>query len=403
MARLIPPVQAAAARLLPVLKTLGRPAVLSKFGAAFFAVLIGAIALLAAWLPGYPYDYIPYLGATLEWLGADAATAHQQAYAAMQAIAPPDVFAALTTGNEYRLRQSSDATAFASILPFYSIKIGYLAFMSAALAYGEPAVWAWAVSLIAGPVTGLVMLFWMRRDGALVVAPIIAALMLAAGFFELVRNPLPDVLAAPLLLLAALFWLRGRDWLWLLPLALAFLFRPDTVIFALALMLAALLFGQRALSAAIALVGLLATSFWLEGVFGHPGWWTHYWFSNVSLQPTLEGFSEPFSSLAYLKGQARGIVQSVTQTGWLMPAIIIAFTGLASLRLPQRPTSRNLALFWACGMTIAGKFVLFPLPDDRLYFPFLIIAALCIAPAYAKALFARRGQRPDRSSSRDVG
>ena len=396
-------VQAAACRLLPVLNWLGRPAILSALGTVVFIVFICAILLLAALQPGYPYDYVPYLGATLEWLGADAAEAHRQAFASLQAIAPPDVFAAITTGDEYRLRQSTDPAAFASILPFYSIKIGYLGLLAGALEYGDPAGWAWVASLIAGLATGIVVLFWLHRYGATLFAPVLAALMLGAGFFELVRNPLPDVIAAPLLLLAALLWLRGGDWLWLLPLSLAFLFRPDTVIFALALMLAASLFGQRALPAAIALVGLLAASFWLEGLFDHPGWWTHYWFSNVSIQPTLEGFSEPFSILAYLKGQARGVVQSITQTHWLMPAILTVVAGLASLRLQERPPNRQLILYLACVLTVAGKFVLFPLPDDRLYFPFIVIAALCIAPAYAKALTGRTAQRPERSSSRETG
>ncbi len=369
----------------------------------FFVAFICGIVVLAAWLPGYSYDYVPYLGATLEWLGADAATAHRQAYTFMQAVAPPEIFAALTTGDEYRLRQSTDAAAFASILPFYSIKIGYMALLATVLEVGDPATWAWKASLLAGLVTGFVALFWMRRDGATLLAPVLAAVMLGAGFFELSRNPSPDAIATPLLLMAALLWLRGRDWLWVLPLALAFLFRPDTVVFALAIALAAPLFGQRALSAVIAMACLFVASFWLEGMFDHPGWWTHYWFSNVSIQPTLEGFNEPFSLVAYLKGQARGIVQSVTQTGWIVPAIIVACAGLASLRLPERPANRHFALFMACGLTIAGKFVLFPLPDDRLYLPFVVIAALCIAPAYAKALLKNPDQRPERSSLRGAG
>ncbi len=396
-------VQATACRVLPALGKLGRPAVLTAFGTLFFIAFVCGLTLFAALRPEYGYDFIPYLGATLAWSGADMATAHLQAYAWMQTVAPPDAYAALTTGDDYRLRQAADPAAFGSILPFYSIKIGYLALLALALEYGDPAVWAWTASLLAGLATGLITLLWMRRDDAVVLAPTVAALMLGAGFFELLRVPSPDAIAAPLLLLAALLWIRGRDWLWLLPLAVAFLFRPDTVVFALAIALAVPLFGQRALPAVLAFVALLAASFWLEGRFDHPGWWTHYWFSNVTIQPTLEGFDEPFSALAYLKGQARGVMQTVTQTGWLAPAILVGFAGLASLRLPQRPSDRHLALFFASAMTIVGKFVLFPLPDDRLYFPFVLIAALSIAPAYAQAILRRPDYRPDRSSSRGTG
>lgn len=395
--------QAAAGRLVPVAHRLTRPTLLGTFGAMFFGVFVVGLAILAALQPGYGYDYIPYFGATLEWTGVDSATAHRRAYMSMQSVAPPDVFCALTTGDAYRLRQFADPAAFSSVLPFYSVKIGYLSLLAAALAYGDPVVWAWTASLLAGLGTGFVAALWLRREGALSLAPAIAALMLGAGFFELLRVPSPDAIATALLLLAAMLWLRGQDRLWLLPLAVAFLFRPDTVIFALALTLAAPLFGQKALSAALAFLAMLAASFWLESMFGHPGWWVHYWFSNVEIQPTLEGFDAPFSLLAYLKGQARGLFGALTQTGWLAPAALVAILGLASLKLPKRPSDRAFALFLACAMAIAGKFVLFPLPDDRLYFAFVIMAALCIASTYARALTGVSDQRPDRSFSMDAG
>ena len=108
------------------------------------------------------------------------------------------------------------------------------------------------------------------------------------------------------------------------------------------------------------------------------GWWVHYYFSNVQIQNTLVGFQPDFSLFAWAKGQARGILGALTQFNWLVLLTFIVAAIIAMQRAAIEFSARQSAMLLACTLTIGGKFLVFPLPDDRIYMAFILAMTLIL-------------------------
>lgn len=333
-------------------------------------------------MPVHNYDAIPYVGSALQVAGNSDTEVHQQAWDAVKSATSAENYAALSQGNTYRVRQSTDVQAFASVLPLYSAKIGYMYFLnlaSDAKSMLSLATWAGHLSALA---IGLMSFFWMLRSRSLQGAVLVAAILLLTNYIELARNVSPDIIASALTLFGLFFWVRNRVWVSAGFLFLALLFRPDTIILLFALILVSFLFKTEKLPALITFICGFFISVWVQKQMGHPGWWVHYYFSNVSIQPTLENFTPAFSAFAWLKGFSRGVFMSVVEFNWvaIFASILIALAAMVKSGLSF--TNRQWALITTCILTIGGKFLVFPLPDSRLYLVFLLVIALTSLEAW---------------------
>lgn len=355
---------------------LGSTKALSVVSGGAFLVFVLVIFVFSIVLPVYNYDAVPSVGTALKSQGLSDETAHKQAWAAFQSKMPESDFDELSRGNEYRMRQSSDADAFASVLPLYSVKFGYVYLFSLAQDAKHMVVTASWVSHLSALVLGLTSFFWMYRSRSLQGAAFVVSLLLMTNYFSLSRSIGPDILASALTLIGLYFWLQKRAWVSMALLLVALTFRPDTIILLFAFILVSILFKTEKLPAFLAFGGGLAISIWMQKLMGHPGWWTHYYFSTVSIQPSLEGFKPAFSIFAWLKGFGRGVFMSIANFNWAA-VFLTLLAGLAvmvksGLTFSQRQT----ALITACILTIGGKFLIFPLPDSRLYLVFLLAILL---------------------------
>ena len=345
------------------------------FGGAFLGFVI-AIFILSIFLPVYNYDAVPYVASALQFSDLSATAVHQQAWAAVQSSASEADFAALANGDAYRTRQSSDAAAFLSVLPLYSVKLGYLMLLSFAQdAKAMVSLASWT-SHLSALVLGFTSFLWMYRSRSLQGGALVAAFLLLMNYFELARAIGPDIVATAFTLIGLYLWLQNRVWISMVVLFIALLFRPDTVILLFALVLISFLFTTEKWPALITFVCGLAVSIWVQKTMGHPGWWTHYYFSNVTIQPTLEGFEPAFSIAAWLKGFARGVFMSIVNFNWVVVFAVLG-VGLAALvKYGCQFSHRQAALITACTLTIGGKFLVFPLPDSRMYLVFLLAILL---------------------------
>ncbi|MEP0944096.1 MAG: hypothetical protein ABJH63_03480 [Rhizobiaceae bacterium] len=353
-----------------------------------FALFVLAISAVAMFQPGYSFDMVAYLGAAIAI--SEPGAQPMLAWDLVRQAAPADVYQDLSAGNDYRLAQSSNASAFESVQPLYSAKIGYiylLNLLAAPVGWIKAAFWS---SLVSGLVLGLICLLWMAREKCLQGAPLVMAVLLAGNYFDALSYPGPDVIAAMLTLVAVYLWVQAREIPAAVLLLLAFVFRPDTLIFAFALLLASLAYGQSIKRIAALFVALLAASFAVRGLTEHPGWWVHYYFSNVQIQNTLVDFQPAFSVVAWIRGQARGVFMSLTEFNW---PILLTFIGAATLAIKQAGMSfgvRRGTMMLACFLTIGGKFFVFPLPDDRLYMVLILAMTMIVIetlqPRLAKSL-----------------
>jgi len=356
---------------------LGRNTALDKIMAGLFVLFVLGIAAFGMLFPSYPYDLVAYIGAALLPVGVDQS--HAQAWGLIREAAPPDVYQDLSTANPYRVAQSTNPEAFASIAPLYTIKLGYISLLQA---LGPILGWvksAQLINLVAVLAIGTTSLFWMVTQKTVHAAPVVAATLFLIGYADAAQNPVPDALATALFLPGLMAWLTKRQSLACIFFFAAFLIRPDTIIFALALTLASILIGEKLWKPLVLFLAMLTISVVVRGLENHPGWWVHYYFSNVTIQNSLVGFEPPFAIMDWLKGMARGVYGSLTQSNW--PALLILlFAGCVYIAKAAITISReHQVLIMACIATIGGKFLLFPLPDDRLYMAFILGGALLIA------------------------
>ncbi|MEM8751073.1 MAG: hypothetical protein AAGF28_12300 [Pseudomonadota bacterium] len=345
-----------------------------------FAFLGALLVLFAAAvvMPGYGYDLVPYMGAVFQANGLPAAQVHEQAWSTMRGFAPPEIYAGLANGDDYRKAQSGTPAAFESVLPLYSVKLGYIWLLQAGSSFTTLPKFAVFASHIAGFAMGLTALFWMARRRILHAAPIIFAVLMLGNYFELLRNAGPDIIASAFILIGLWLWSSSRDWAAMAVFLIACLFRPDTFVLLIALTMAGALLKQRWFPALVSTFVALAVSVAIAKSVGHPGWWTHYYFSNVTIQNTLVGFAPSFEIIGWAKGMARGIWMSLTEFNW--PYMLIASLGMVIALAQSGKTfsATQTAMILAMVLTVGGKFLLFPLPDERLYTVFILALALTL-------------------------
>lgn len=383
-----------ARKVLPYLSTKLRVFGLDNLGIVFFCVFAAVIFLLAVIKPEYNWDMAPYLASALQDNYSTAEDLHTQVWSLMKAGSSENQFYKLTAGNPYNLYNYENPSAFASMLPMYDVKIAYIAIIKFAGQYigvVNASIWLSALSSLA---FSLVCLFWMSNKGFLQAAPIVVLALLLSGYFYMSRIATPDLAVAVFILAGAERFMRGKDWAACVLLFVAFLFRPDTIVLMFALLLATIIFNSRIYPALVSFLAAMAMAVWISSSPDNIGWWAHFYFSCIEIQNTMIGFNPDFSILAYLKGIARGLMVSLRDNEWpMLLGLLIIGWGLLSAS-GRRTSERGTILIWTVLLGLGGKFIVFPLPDDRLYMPlvmcFLMVLLETWKPTFDSLLTPRK-------------
>jgi hypothetical protein len=346
---------------------------------AIFVLFILALAFVPFAHPDYNWDLAAYLAIAMENTIPDHTELHRTVWGIMQAGASEDQFRQLTSVNAYNMAQYANPEMFYSQLVFYRVKIAYTTLLrefGPVIGYVQTTQWINTLSVL---VIGAVLTLWMRRAQIMQSALLIIAVMLLSGFLWMAQLAVPDMLGTAVMMVAIYLVRIGRDW-WAVPLLfLGFLIRTDMIIFLFALILASAAFNGRILPALTAF-GLAALAYAPVSHAGaHPGWWTHFYFTNVEIQNDMRGFHPPFSVLAYVEGVLRGISSSFRFQNWLTVFALLLLGWLALLRTGRIPRGGiPVILLTASILGIGGKFLVFPLPESRVYFPYLLILTLSL-------------------------
>lgn len=344
-----------------------------------FVLFILALAVVPFLHPDYNWDLTAYLAIAMENTISDHAALHRTVWGIVQAGASEDQFRQLTTVNAYNMAQYADPEMFYSQLVFYRVKIAYTMLLrefGPIIGYVQTTQWINALSVL---VIGAVLMLWMRRVRIMQSALLVIPIMLLSGFLGIAQLAVPDMLGTAVMMIAIYCLRVGRDW-WAVPLLfLGFLIRTDMIIFLFALILASAAFGGRIWPVLTAFV-LAALAYAPVAHLGaHPGWWTHFYFTNVEIQNDMRGFHPPFSVLAYLHGVLRGVASSFRLQNWLAVFALLLLGWLVLLRAGRIPRQGiTVILIAAAILGIAGKFVVFPLPESRVYFPYLLVLGLSL-------------------------
>ncbi|MEO0545733.1 MAG: hypothetical protein AAF035_02180 [Pseudomonadota bacterium] len=382
---------APAERLLPLWDALV-PVLSGPWLTRVMIALTGAILIIVAAMailrPTMNWDALPYLALAQEAPRDDAKALHRKAFDTVKGLAGPSEFAALTGENDYRIRQFEDPEAFNSMLPMYRVKAGYIAALKGLQPWLTAHQAAQAINLAALALLALVCLWWLRQGGTLWATPLIAWVFLALQGREMIGGVVPDLAAAALTVAALAAFTARKTVITVVALVLAMTVRPDTILLAIAMMLASLLFADRRAQALIGLFVCVAAYLVLTRTMGHIGWWPHFWFSNIQPQETMAGFDPEFSLLAYAKGVTRGGITALAYFQWPLILALALGSLLVLVRLGARVATQEAMTLTAIILTLGAKFVLFPLPDDRIYMP-LILAFVLVLIGLSKQILPK--------------
>ncbi|RWX64796.1 hypothetical protein EN780_19905 [Mesorhizobium sp. M4B.F.Ca.ET.089.01.1.1] len=365
----------------------------APIGAAAFALYILLTAATAWIMPDANWDMLPYLAVAEEGTYPDPQALHDYAYSTVKAgVSAADYKTLTDDGGGYRSHMAENAADFHSLLGMYRIKFLYAEILSGLSHVVSPVEAMRLVSVVSVLLFGGITLIWLRSEGALALAPIVGAVLIMADFGDAARASTPDLMCSALFLGGLFAYVRKREAATAILLFLAFMARPDNIVFLAIFAVLLIIFRQRAWGAlagfASSFIAYFAISHWAQ----HPGWWPHLWFSTIEQHYNMDGFEPPFSLAAYLKAFAVSLLRAINANSWVGVSVLALAGWYAIGRAGFRLDRRAGILLAALVLGVLAKFTVFPIHDTRIYFPNLLPPFLLLGGPLM-ALWASVGQR----------
>ncbi|RUU01550.1 hypothetical protein EOD23_21285 [Mesorhizobium sp. USDA-HM6] len=361
-------------------------------GAITFSLYILLTAVMAWFMPDANWDMLPYLAIAEEGTYPDPQALHDYAYSAVEeGISAGDYKTLTDDGGGFRSHMTENAADFHSLLGMYRIKFLYAEILSSLSHIVSPVEAMRLVQVFSVLLFGAITLLWLRAEGALALAPVAGGILIMAEFGDAARASTPDLLCSALFLGGLFAYVRKREAATAILLFLAFMARPDNIVFLAVFAVLLVAFRLKAWGALAGFAASFAAYFAISHWAQHPGWWPHLWFSSIEQHYNIDGFEPPFSVAAYLKAFAASVVRAVNVNSWVGVSVL-ALAGWYGLdRAGFRLDRRAGILLAALVLGVLAKFTVFPIHDTRIYFPNLLPPFLLLA-APLMALWASASQ-----------
>ncbi len=362
-------------------------------------IFVGYLAITVATsylLPDANWDMLPYLAVAGEAKFTDPVALHGFAYAAVKDGVSASNYAALTNdGGGFRSHMAENATDFVSLLGMYRVKFLYGNIISFVANFVSPVSALRVVSALSAILFGSLVLAWLRSAQALALAPVFAGLMILGGFGEAARVGTPDMLCAALFLGGLYAYSFKNEWMTAALLTLAFLVRPDNIVFIGVFAALLAIYREKSVGAAAAFVACFIGYFTISHFAHHPGWWPHLYFSSIEQHQNMMDFHPAFSLSLYAHAFGASFLRALEFNSWVGVSILALGLWLLADRAGFKMERRAAIGFAALVLSVLAKFVVFPIHDTRVYFPALIPAFLIMLPV----LQAFHRQRSNGASS----
>ncbi|KQT86143.1 hypothetical protein [Aurantimonas sp. Leaf443] len=377
----------------PALRRLGRglrealtPRLMRAVSIGLFCAMVLLSAATAILKPEYNWDMGPYIAVSLEDRIADPVALHEAAWSGIRAAAPAGQWYTLSAGNPYNADLWANPRHFFSQLTMYRVKIGYTQAIRLLDHVVSPVMATILIGALSALGVGAIVLYWSVRGGFAESAALFLPVLVLAGYFNMALLATPDLFMAVFGLAGVYLVVHNRPWASVPFLLAMYLVRPDGIIFLFALLLSAIAFGYARLPMLLAFVAALLLYGPIAHAAGHPGWWPHFYFSNIQLQNDMTGFAPAFSVLDYLRGVARGLSVALRLNNWPMLMLLLAGGWVLLALNGLAPSRRGTMMLVALVLCFLGKFATFPLPDDRVYFLFVAAFAMVLFEAWKPRL-----------------
>jgi hypothetical protein len=366
----------------------------SLIGVLIFSLYVAITIATAYILPEANWDMLPYLAVAEEANFPDPVALHDFAYGAVKAAVPAADYEALTNdGGGFRTHMAENPADFVSLLGMYRVKFLYGKIISVVSNFVSPVAALRLVSALSALLFGGFVLAWLRSAKALALAPVFAGLMIFCGFGEATRVGTPDLLCAALFLGGLYSFTVKREWMTAILLTLAFLVRPDNIVFIGILGVLLLVYGQKSLGAFVAFVACFIGYFAVSHFSHHPGWWPHLYFSSIEQHQNMTDFHPAFSLSLYAHAFSASLLRSLEYNDWIGVCVLALGLWFLADRAGYKLTGRAGVLFTALVLSVLAKFIIFPIHDTRVYLPALLPPFLVLLPVlqslYRKSLISK--------------
>lgn len=361
-------------------------AVTTTFIVFALALFVGALIS-----PKYNWDTIPYLALMLDDGQMDATELHERTFSLVRKSVSPKDWSRLTEQSSYRIRQANDPAAFASMLPLYRVKIGYVYTLKFFGLIFDPIFSMLVSSGLFASLSAISILALLKSiksdERSLVIIPI----AILAGAVDVARISTPDSMFSFLIITSICLLFMEKHFYSALTLAISTTIRPEATIFLFSI-LTCLILSRRgsyhyifAFVASVVIYGVIAY------YVGHPGWWTHFYFTNVEIQDTINGFEPTFNLFTYVTALASGVAKSLVFSNW--PHLITLLLIILVIHGYYRDwRSDGGLIISAIFMFILLRIFVFPLPLERFYFPYTVLLYVSALSLYTTKCRESRGR-----------
>ena len=327
------------------------------------------------------YDAIPYVAAAYLIKNNNIDEAHNYTWSLLKRKTAPEIYDDLCCGNIYKKSMSSNKEAFFSHLPAYASKSGYvyLVRMVADLFDKDEYQAMKIISQLSIILVVLIasMLFYNRNTFIFLS---IFPLFILSQVLALSRLLSPDALIALILLASTVLILKNKINLGLaLMMCLIVLRQNNIIFFGLGTLL--LLKERNFLNFTVWCAAGLSLYFYNSYQFESLGYWKSFHSTLIYLPSTFVNYDPPFSLSIYFNLLGEKFLWMLTDRELNRFIAIIIFNSIISLYFftklkPEEPKDIELAAIFSFGMIIS--YLMFPIPDQRLYTGAIIASSLMI-------------------------
>lgn len=335
----------------------------------FFGLALFVSALI---IPKYNWDMIPYLALILDDGHMDETQLHEKTFSLVRESIPPEDWVRLTESSSYRKRQASDPAAFASMLPFYRVKIGYVYTLKLFGLIFDPIVSILVSSGLFASLSVISILAFLRSIKAAEASLVIIPVAILAGAFDVSRSSIPDSMFS-FLIISSIYLCFSNKYLYSsMILALSTAIRPESIILIFSISACMMLARRQSYHYVFALVASVLVYSFISSHTEHPGWWTHFYFSNVEMQETMSDFKPNFDVFVYIAALTSGVAKALIFLNWphliMLLLIILVLGGYYNYW-----KSDGGLIISAIAMFIVIRIFIVPFPEERYYFPYTVL------------------------------
>ena len=358
---------------------------------AYYFVFAFTIVLVGMLRPALNWDMIGYVAAAKHFEIMGIVELHQFVFENLKNFVTPDEYFLLTDGNsQYVIDMATKPELFTQQLPFYEIRPLYTLSILLISKFGVNIFAATYVMSLFSTVLGIFLLLLTFKSkihmGLLYILPFF---LMFFGILSTAKLSTPDAMVFLSLSIFIYLFSKEKVMPLLIIIPIFVLVRTDMIIFNfIALVIISFLYKDCIVKSFLSFLMTIALYLFINHYFHNYGW------STIFSMTLLERVSNPadvnftVSVIDYIHAFTRGVYTSLDDRAFLGFISVVA-SSLILMRTFTKSFSDNKEI-WAYTVIpilyVAIHFVLFPVPWDRFFIGFYIMASIAMLLLFSQLI-----------------